>query len=151
MTDRREYMREYNRKYNEKNKEKKAEYNKKYHEKNKEKNKDKRKEYYEKNKDKIKEYREKNKEKIAEYHKEYKQTPAGIKTQRISNWKNYGIICDDWDVLYERYLNTEFCELCNVELTEDKVMTKTTRCLDHCHETGEFRNILCNLCNLKRG
>jgi len=125
MTDRREYHRQ----YREKNKEKFAEYNRKY----------------------GKEYREKNKEKIAERMKEYKQTPAGIKKQRIANWKFNGVIHDNFDVLYERYLNTEFCELCNIKLTEDKVNTKTTRCLDHDHNTGEVRNIVCNSCNIKRG
>ena len=83
--------------------------------------------------------------------KEWKQTPAGIKSNRISKWKYSGIICDDWDTLYERYLNTEFCEDCKCELTEDKNNTSTTRCLDHCHETREVRNIVCHACNVKRG
>ncbi len=130
-----EKRKEYNRKYHEKNKEKKAEYNRKYNEKNKE--------YY---KDYVKKYYEKNKEKIAEYD----QTPARKKSHRIYYWKRRGVICDDWDVLYERYLNTEFCELCNIKLTEDKTNTKTTRCLDHDHNTGEFRNVVCWLCNIKR-
>tara|TARA_R100000951_G_scaffold77041_1_gene65036 strand:- start:1441 stop:1854 length:414 start_codon:yes stop_codon:yes gene_type:complete len=124
------------------------------------------KEKYEKNKESIrqqaKEWREKpeNKEKKREQDKKYRekykdkikahgQTPAGIKSRRIKKWKYRGIICDDWDVLYERYLNTKFCEECNVELTSGK--SKTSRCLDHDHETGEVRNILCNPCNIKRG
>jgi len=104
------------------------------------------KEDYEKRKEYHREYRKKNKEKIAEYD----QTPARKKSHRIYYWKRRGVICDDWDVLYERYLNTEFCELCNIKLTEDKVNTKTTRCLDHDHNTGEFRNVVCWLCNIKR-
>ena len=104
------------------------------------------KENYEKRKEYHRQYREKNKEK----RKEYYQTPAGKKSRRISDWKRYNIKHDNYDELYERYLNTEFCELCNIKLTEDKVKTKTTRCLDHCHETGEFRNIVCHSCNIKR-
>ena len=82
-------------------------------------------------------------------HKVYLQTPAGIKSNRISKWKSYGVICDDWDVLYEKYINTEFCEDCKCELTEDRYNTKTTRCLDHDHNTGLFRNVVCNSCNAK--
>ena len=131
MTDRKEY----DKKYREKNKEKIREYDRKRYEKNKERIAEKRKEYREKNKEKI---------------KHYKQSPAGKKSNRIGKWKLRGIIHDNFDELYERYLNTEFCELCNIKLTEDKVKTKTTRCLDHCHETGEFRNIVCHSCNIKR-
>ena len=153
-----EERKEYNRQWYLKNKERLAEKSKKNYEKNKDKRLKYAQEYRENNKEKIteyrKEYKQKNKEKIAkysrEYQKEYNQTPAGIKSYRIRNWKKYGIMNDNYDELYVRYLNTEFCELCNIKLTEDKVMTKTTRCLDHDHETGEVRNIVCHSCNIKR-
>ena len=93
-----------------------------------------------------KRYREKNKDKI----KEYNQTEKGKKTRRIGKWKFMGIVHHNFDELYEKYINTEYCELCSVELTEGKRTTKTTRCLDHDHSTGEFRNILCHSCNVKR-
>ena len=93
---------------------------------------------------------EKNKEKIKEYQKVYYQTPAGKKSNRINDWKKRGVIHDDFNELYEKYINTELCELCNCKLTVDKRKTKTTRCLDHDHETGEFRNVICNSCNVKR-
>ena len=108
------------------------------------KNKEKRKAYH-------KEYREKNKDKIKEYHKEYRQTPAGKKTYRITNWKQSGVMCDDWDALYQKYLDTHLCELCSCPLTEDTISTSTTRCLDHCHDSGLFRNVLCWGCNVRRG
>lgn len=92
-------------------------------------------------------YREKNKEKIAEYKKLWRLTPSGRKSNRISHWKFRGVIHHDFDELYEKFINTELCELCGCTLTEDKNKTKTTRCLDHCHETGEFRNIVCHSCN----
>jgi len=153
---------EINKRYREKNKEKIKERQKEYDQKNKErkkeyyeKNKERTKEYYEKNKEKInqrhKEYRENNKEKIKEHQKEYDQSPAGKKSSRIGNWKFNGVIHDDFNELYEKYINTEFCELCNCKLTVDRQNTKTTRCLDHDHTTGEFRNIVCHSCNVKRG
>lgn len=89
-------------------------------------------------------------EKESESKKEYYKTEIGIKNRRIRKWKFRGVIHPNFDELYEKYINTEHCELCNIKLTEGK-RTHTTRCLDHCHETGEFRNILCHSCNVKRG
>ena len=113
------------------------------------------KEYYEKNKQEIlqrhKEYQKQNKEKVLQYHRKYNQKPERIKSRRIYDWKRMGLICDDMDGLYEHYLKTTHCDECEVELTYDKNNTPTTKCLDHCHESGMFRNILCLSCNVKRG
>ena len=127
--DYREYKRDYDKQYRIKNLEKIKENNKLRH---------------------TKEYNKKQYQERKEYQKEYKQSPVGKKSNRIGKWKLRGIIHDNYDELYERYLNTEFCELCNIKLTEDKTNTKTTRCLDHCHNTGEVRNVVCWLCNIKR-
>jgi len=126
-------------------------YNKAYHKANKEKRKAYDKLYNETHKDEIKAYYQKNKEKMKTYIKAYNQTPAGKKSHRISNWKQKGVICEDFDALYEYYINTSFCEECEVALTIDKVPSPTTRCLDHDHETGLFRNVLCQACNIRRG
>ena len=127
------------------------EYQKQYYEANKEK----KKQYYQDNKEKITEYRETNKEKLLEQQRQYHQTPAGKKSSRISDWKRYGIKLPedypDWDIFYEEeYMKTTKCEECGVVLTEGRTITSTTKCLDHCHITGEFRNILCHACNSKR-
>ena len=101
-----------------------------------------------------KEYREKNKEKILEkikeIRKEYNKTEQGKKSYRISNWKSYGVISDDFNSLYKYYLDCDKCEECFINLTTGKI-SATSKCLDHSHETGEFRNVVCFNCNIKRG
>ena len=54
---------------------------------------------------------------------------------------------ENFDELYDRYINTNNCELCEIELEEGIVANG--RCLDHNHETGLFRNVLCRSCNSK--
>ena len=143
----------------EEKKEKRREQRKQHYEANKEKILERDKQHYEANKEKIleqkKQHYEANKEKILEYNRQYHQTPVGRKSHRIKDWKRQGIKLPDeypdWDIFYEEeYMKATKCEECLVELTEGKRITSTTKCLDHCHITGEFRNILCQRCNSKR-
>jgi len=66
------------------------------------------------------------------------------KPQTIYKWKSYGIICDDFDKLYEYHMSINNCELCNVEFDDS---FKNQRCLDHDHHTGLYRKTLCRSCN----
>jgi hypothetical protein len=93
---------------------------------------------------------EKNKEKYDEYYKEYRKGKNFKKSCRISQWKARGLKCDNYDALYQHYLKTAYCDACKVLLTCDKEITATTKCMDHCHISGLFRNILCQSCNVKR-
>jgi len=166
-----EKKKEYDKKYREKNKEQKKENDKKYREKNKEQIKQQHKEWREENKEHIKEYRkehkqqqkewrEENKEHIKEYRKEHKQqqkewskeyikTDKGKKVRRISKWKQSGLICENYDKIYEIYVNTNECDNCGIELVEGNYGSNK-KCLDHNHRTGLFRNILCTTCNTIR-
>lgn len=91
----------------------------------------------------------KSKEEIKERVKHYQQTEKGKMCKKIAVWKYNGLICenrDEYEYIYDRYLFSKRCEnpKCNKEYTEDNV-----KCMDHCHLTGLFRNILCNSCNIK--
>ena len=105
------------------------------------------KEYYEKNKEK---YKERNKEKKNEETKKYRQTPNGKKKRKIYRWKSNGLVSTDYNLLYENYLKSINCEECGVEYGKYGDGTGTYKCMDHNHETGLFRNYLCNTCNIRR-
>ena len=92
-----------------------------------------------------KQYKDDNKDKI----KEYNQTEAGKKSKRICNWKRSGVVYDDFNSLYDLYISVWNCEECNVELVEGRY-GNNKKCLDHDHNTGAFRNILCQTCNIRR-
>ena len=64
------------------------------------------------------------------------------KTNTICSWKRSGLINDNLEEIYETYINTTECNHCGkvFETTKD-------RHLDHCHETGLFRKIVCRSCN----
>tara|TARA_R110000796_G_C14323863_1_gene408190 strand:+ start:43 stop:564 length:522 start_codon:yes stop_codon:yes gene_type:complete len=148
-----EKIREKAKEYYENNKEKKSAYNAEYREKNKVQLKEKAKEFYEKNReeiiDKTRAYQAEHREEIAERYKEYCQTEKGIKSYRIRNWKSQGVISEDYNVMYDYYINCKNCEKCNVVLTFDKNKS-TRRCLTHNHKTGQFQNVLCQGCSRKK-
>ena len=66
------------------------------------------------------------------------------KSMTISHWKSRGVIYHDFDDLYEVYIKTMKCSHCNKEFVSTR-----DRCLDHNHETGSFRAIVCHKCNTK--
>jgi hypothetical protein len=104
--------------------------------------------YREKNKDKIKEYREQNKDKM----KEYRQTPEGIKSHRITQWKHRNVIHYDFDLLHDViYTLTSHCDYCGVYLEGNG---SNRKCLHHLHISNVKDNveaIVCNSCNVKAG
>ena len=78
-----------------------------------------------------------------------KEKDKGKKVNIIGRWKSQGILCFDYDLLYDLYVKTTHCEFCNCELNK---CSKTRKCLDHDHSiTDKFnvRGILCISCNIK--
>ena len=108
-------------------------------------------EYRQKNKEKIaeykreykREYNQNNKEKLLERNRIYDKTPAGKKSKTMSSWRSAGVINVN-DEMYNNYIATTHCECCSKEFS-----SSNDRCLDHDHETGEFRWVICRACNIR--
>jgi hypothetical protein len=117
-------------------------------------------ESYQRNKEhhkaKVYEYRAKNKEKWLAENREYQRK------RRISqpDWeytrslkKNYGLTLDEFKAMLHSQGNA--CAICK-EAFEHEFWRKPNRMrrrgvVDHCHETGVVRGVLCNLCNVTLG
>ena len=101
------------------------------------------KEYYKQNKDRIDQKNYSNT-------KKYYESDKGIKNRRIKNWKTSGLIDidnDNYEKIYQRYMDTTNCDLCNVLLTEHK--NGNAKEMEHDHTTQLFRNVVCRRCNIK--
>jgi len=136
----------------EERKQRKKESNARYRAKNKEKAKNYGQEYYKKNKEKKNaqscrwntENKEKRKEIVAKNQKKFPHIVFKCK------WKHRGIIWKDDDEfmeIWDKYSKATHCQNCNVEFKTDSTKM-LIKCLDHCHESGKFRQIICNHCNL---
>jgi len=114
------------------------------------------KKYYERNiqltKDRAKVYTQSEKgqkyyesEKCKLKKKEYCKTEQGIKKNIKGNWKFRGLNMENFEEIYERYKMAIFCDICECVL---EGTGRNKKCMDHCHITGEFRNVVCHYCNL---
>lgn len=70
-------------------------------------------------------------------------TPS-YKSKMICNWKRIGIIHDNFDTLFEEYVAITACQYCHKPFKSTK-----DRCVDHDHDTGQMRLIVCQKCNNK--
>ena len=93
-----------------------------------------------------KEWYQQNREKELANRKEYKKNNPKIFI--MSRWRSSGLV-GDLDAIYERYINTSHCDECQIELCRGQ-KGANKKCMDHCHSSGEFRNVLCHNCNMKR-
>ncbi len=96
---------------------------------------------YEERKDKLKAWYEANKEKEQHRSKAYRKTEQGKKVSRMSKWRSYGVN-NVTDELHDYFMNCDKCEVCGKEFAET-----IKKCLDHDHDTGDFRFVLCYSCN----
>ena len=88
------------------------------------------------------EYCLKHKEKRKEYRRKWREDNPDKNQKSIfmSRWKRRGLV-GDLEAIYERWLNTTDCDVCKVSLEGSR------KCMDHDHQSGEFRHILCWRCN----
>ena len=60
-----------------------------------------------------------------------------------THWKAWGIICD-FEAIYDILIHTDRCDFC-----DESFKSSYYRCLDHCHDCGAVRGILCRPCNTR--
>jgi len=94
-------------------------------------------------------YRKSNKGKAAKarYYKKYKQNPK----HKELNWKaqlkfRYNITLEDYDILLKSQNNK--CAICESDSPGAK---KNRFSIDHDHESGKIRGLLCDNCNVGLG
>lgn len=89
-------------------------------------------------------WRENNPERAKESRRRYEEKHRDKICLRLRARK-YGLTVEEAKAL-EAVTN---CELCDIELTTGR--GSTGRCIDHNHETGKVRGVLCNSCNRMLG
>ena len=106
-------------------------------------------------------WREKNKEKHLEYTRRYRQEnkerirekrrgcPKEAEYRRNGLARRYATMHNITVEQAEALLQTTHCQICGVELTVGR--NATARCIDHSHETGEVRGVICSSCNKMLG
>jgi len=87
-------------------------------------------------------YRQKHRERIRAANKRYRRTAQAKIAHRFA-WilRKYGLTLDAYHALLER--QGELCAICQRVL--DPVGSDTT--VDHDHDTGQIRGLLCGVCN----
>jgi hypothetical protein len=59
--------------------------------------------------------------------------------------KSYNITVEDYDRMFQS--QNGCCAICGKHKSELKMKIKNNLCIDHCHETGIIRGLLCDKCN----
>ena len=113
--------------------------------------------YYIKHRDQVLKYQKeygkgyyvRNRDKILDQQSNHYRTEEGKRNSVINSWKNLGIILQDEQDWKSVYYYVEACETC--EECHKPFKTRFDRQLDHDHETGFIRDVVCISCNHRRG
>jgi len=71
--------------------------------------------------------------------------PKYHKRKTLDNWKRAGLVHDNPEALYDEYIYSTNCDLCG-----EFYKSSNDRQMEHSHETGEFRNFVCQSCNQRK-
>jgi DNA mismatch repair ATPase MutL len=138
--------------YREANKDKIREQRKKQYEANKDAKKRKSREYYEANKEKSrkkrKDWNDANRDKMNEYNKAYREKNHDKSRHRTVKYK-YGLTSSEYDSLVEQSGGT--CPICGILFDWIDRHKANRPCVDHCHESGKIRGLICGKCNAALG
>lgn len=84
---------------------------------------------------------------LREKRKEYYKSGRGIESSRRSHLKrNFGITLEDYNQMSET--QNHVCAICGSKEMDNKNKVLT---VDHCHNTGKIRGLLCGQCNMGMG
>jgi len=86
-------------------------------------------------------YRAKNKDKVRQWEKNRRERDKGDRAERqqVRHYKkSYGLPPAEC-----RLMKARGCDICGRH--------RQVMCIDHCHETGKVRGVLCNKCNTALG
>ena len=97
----------------------------------------------------LEEKRLRKNEKQKLYMREYRKTEIGYKKSMITKWKSSSNLIGDYDKIFERFMSTTHCDLCNTLLTKERKGGRVKQ-MEHNHSNGEFRNIVCHICNSQK-
>lgn len=87
----------------------------------------------------VLEWQKRNRDKRHATQKRYREKHVG-KRKAYKAKARYGLSQDSWDALLAAHAN---CQICGSPFDEPG----TRKCVDHDHDTGVVRGLLCNSCN----
>lgn len=87
---------------------------------------------------------------VQAYCKECHNAKMRLKDNSYHNRKSslkqsYGITIEDYNIMFHN--QNGCCAICNKHILELDQKKKKNLCVDHNHETGEIRGLLCDKCN----
>lgn len=95
--------------------------------------------YLKENPEKAKEHNDKWKERRKEY---YKRPENAIKLRNSHLKRNFNITVEEYNQMFKE--QNGVCAICGSPEVSDR---NFNLCIDHDHETGKIRGLLCNKCN----